>query len=237
MTKIEINDVSLQGFTSLLNYIYSGDKTIITRIQDLEELFELYHLAEKYFLTELKTLVTETMQNLPFSVKNYAAVFTTVTKHENLLHTEELCQDLLERCAIAVKKSWKTVEDSTSFWSADYDDDLSLKAALCKRIATVRSIGTPQKNSWSGADWEDGEELNLRNCQAGRAVKATDHLISAEGHNIPRGSMGHVHVYVPVNTSRLILFPILKILWDDLPDFSSHGTMNNIIRMKRINPN
>jgi hypothetical protein len=230
LTKIEINDVSLKGFTSLLNYIYSGDKTIITRIQDLEELFELFHLSEKYFLTELKTLVSETMLNLPFSVKNYAAVFTTVAKHENLLHTEELCQDLLERCAIAVKKSWKTVEDSTSFWSADYDDDLSLKAALCKRIATVRS--TPHKNSRCAADLTDGGELHPGICQPGRAVKATNYLISEEGYNIPRGSMGFVCEYVSVTNSGLIPFPILKILWNGMPDISSHRTGKNIIPVK-----
>jgi hypothetical protein len=139
VTRIEINDFSLKGFTALLNFIYSGDETVIMEIEDLKELFELYNLAEKYFLTELKTLVSETMQNLPFSVQNYAAVFTTVAKHENLLHTEELCRDLLERCAAAVKKTWKTVEDCTGFWSADYSDDLGLKAALCRRISTLGS--------------------------------------------------------------------------------------------------
>jgi hypothetical protein len=231
VTRIEINDFSLKGFTALLNFIYSGNELIIIKTEDLEELFELYNLAEKYFLTELKTLVSETMQNLPFSVQNYAAVFTTVAKHENLLHTEELCQDLLERCAFAVKKSWKTVEDSTSFWSADYNDDEALKAALCKRIATVRS--TPKKNSRSAADWKDGEELNLRNCQAGRAVRATDHLISVEGYNIPRGCMGHV-----LETSfGLSLFPILKILWDDLPDESCHRAMKNIVCIQPKYPN
>jgi hypothetical protein len=139
MTRMEINDFSFKGFTSLLNYIYSGDETIITKIKDLDELFELYNLAEKYFLTELKTLVSTTLKKFPFSVQNYAAVFTTVAKHENLLHTEELCQDLLLRCAAAVKRRWKKVDDCTSFWSADYNDDVSLKAALFQKISTLRS--------------------------------------------------------------------------------------------------
>jgi len=216
MTRIEINDFSLKGFTVLLNFIYSGDETIIMKTQDLEELFELYNLAEKYFLTELKTLVSKTMQNLPFSVQNYAAVFTTVAKHENLLHTEKLCQDLLERCAAAVKKSWKTVDDSTSFWSADHNDDLALKGALCKRISMLGS-----KQFRSPADWKDGVKLNIVNCVIGLDVRATDHLESAEGHCIPLGTMGKVRYH---NMSNEIL-----IEWDGFPNSSRHYKTPGIV--------
>jgi hypothetical protein len=219
LTKIEINDVSLKGFTSFLNYIYSGDKTIITKNKDLEELFEMYHLAEKYFLSELKTLVSNTMQNLPFSVQNYAAVFTTVAKHENLPHSEELCQHLLERCAFAVEKNWKTVDEFTGFWSADHNDDLALKGALCKRISML------------GRD-----ELNYRNCKEGLHVRAAIDMESVEGHSIPQGSTGKVQVYYirsPKISDRKNRLPDeppieLYIQWDDLPDLSKHDEMYDI---------
>ncbi len=224
MTKIEINDVSLKGFTALLNYIYSGEKTIISRIRDLEELFELYHLAEKYFLVVLKLLIFQTMLNFPFSVKNYAAVFTTVAKHENLLDTEKLCQYLLERCAAAVKKSWKTVDDCTGFWSADHNDDLALKGALCKRISMLGSRQFP-----SPADRKD--KLNFRNCKEGLHVRAANLLESVEGDCIPLGTRGRVHLYYLSDNSHRRSGPPyeLYIKWDNFPDVRRHYEMHDIV--------
>ena len=211
MTRIEINDFSLKGFTALLNFIYSGDETVIMKTEDLEELFELYNLAEKYFLTELKTLVSKTMQNLPFSVQNYAAVFTTVAKHENLLHTEKLCQDLLKRCAAAVKKSWWTVDDSTSFWSADYNDDASLKAALFQKMSTLSS-----RRCHTLGDWKDQIE--------GKVVVATDLILSTKNF-IVRGSRGYVRFHKKATRSRRERW---IILWDHLQTCSIHWDLNYI---------
>jgi hypothetical protein len=206
VTRIEINDFSLKGFTALLNFIYSGEETVIMKTQDLEELFELYNLAEKYFLTELKTLVSKTMQNLPFSVKNYAAVFTTVAKYENLLHTEELCQDLLKRCASAVKKSWWTVDDSTSFWSADYNDDVSLKAALLQKISTLSS-----RHCHTLGDWKDKKKCKY--------VRATANIVSKENDFIGPGCRGYVRYHKRATLTR----PECWIIhWDHLTSIRTH---------------
>ena len=35
------------GFEAMIKYIYSGDEKIITSIQDLRVLFEVYYLADK----------------------------------------------------------------------------------------------------------------------------------------------------------------------------------------------
>ena len=35
------------GFDSMIQFIYSGDQKIITTIQDLDQLFEIYHIADK----------------------------------------------------------------------------------------------------------------------------------------------------------------------------------------------
>ncbi len=208
MTRIEINDFSLKGFTALLNYIYSGDKKIITKIKVLKELFEIYNMAEKYFLTELKTLVSTTMKNFPFSVQNYAAVFTTVAKYENLLHTEEMCQDLLQRCAAAVKKSWRTVDDSTSFWSADYNDDASLKAALFQKISTL-----------SSRPCHTQKDLKNPFLMLGKHVRATCHLVSTEGDFIPLGSRGFVMEHNKTTPSSQECW---AVRWNHLKTHSTH---------------
>ena len=46
------------GFEAMIKFIYSGDQNIITSIQDLDLLFEIYRLADKVeYLTDPETLV------------------------------------------------------------------------------------------------------------------------------------------------------------------------------------
>ena len=46
------------GFEAMIKFIYSGDQKIITSIQDLDLLFEIYRLADKVeYLTDPETLV------------------------------------------------------------------------------------------------------------------------------------------------------------------------------------
>ena len=39
------------------------------------------------------------------------------------------------RCALSVRKEWKSVGDCMRFWTTDYEDDTSDKLALVKEIA------------------------------------------------------------------------------------------------------
>jgi hypothetical protein len=47
MIKTIILFFTLQGFQTVVSYIYSGDETIISSLQDLDLLFEIYLLADK----------------------------------------------------------------------------------------------------------------------------------------------------------------------------------------------
>jgi hypothetical protein len=40
----------------MIRYIYSGDETIVTTVQELDVLFELFRLADMYIITGLKGL-------------------------------------------------------------------------------------------------------------------------------------------------------------------------------------
>ena len=46
------------GFDSMIKFIYSGDQKIITTIQDLDLLFEIYRLTDKVKLIALLSLRT-----------------------------------------------------------------------------------------------------------------------------------------------------------------------------------
>ncbi len=41
------------------------------------------------------------------------------------------------RCALAVRREWRSVEHSVQFWKADHDDDPSLKLELVEEIAEL----------------------------------------------------------------------------------------------------
>jgi len=249
VTRIEISDFSADGFTAMINYIYSGDQTIVTQMKDLEKLFEVYNFGDKYFLSELKELAKSTMLSLPFSSDNYAAVFRTVAKYENMVHTEALCQDLTLKCATAVRKSWKTVNDCTHFWSADLNDDITIKVALFQKISTV-----PSRNFRSQSAWIVVEKLCPAICKVGLDVSACVDLKCLENEIIPAGSMGKVHEYIrtispefynssldPIEEINDALNPVedawvttLSIQWDDLPEPRTHseGDMGNIWHIK-----
>jgi hypothetical protein len=43
------------------------------------------------------------------------------------------------RCALAVRREWRSVEHSVQFWKADHDDDPSLKLELVEEIAELHT--------------------------------------------------------------------------------------------------
>ena len=187
MTKIRIENFSYAAFDILLRYIYSGNEALVSDLKELDLLLEVYSLGDMYLLPGLKTLVESAVKGFPFAIHNYAAVFRTVDKYRELVHTESMCKDLQQRCAVAVMKSWKTPEDCRRFWSADHDDDVSLKLALIQQIPPFCSVcSSPQ------ADCLDGQQLTHANCGIGLAVRAKVQLSTVDGHIIPVGSVGKV---------------------------------------------
>ncbi len=59
LSVVKISTPSFPPFEKMIRYIYSGDETIVTTVQELDILFELFRLADMYIITGLKGLSLE----------------------------------------------------------------------------------------------------------------------------------------------------------------------------------
>ena len=145
ITTIVIEDTSFTAFRSLIGYIYSGDEASLRSLKDLNLLFEIFQLADKYLLFTLKTLVKTIIEKFPLSLHNYAAVFKIIAHHENLLPFEDLCRELSGRCMMAVNSEWTAPADCIKFWSQDSKDDTATKLMLVQKMSQLCFTCSPPR--------------------------------------------------------------------------------------------
>jgi len=169
----EIRDTSLLAFMSVIRYIYTGDEgyIVIKNGDNLDLLFQILCLADRYLLEELKKLLMLCIEGFQVSVRNYATVFKNCALYSNLLGFETLCRDLRDRCALVILKSWGSAMDGALFWTKDFEDDPSLKQALVQRHGELASMKC-DTCGLSKAKCPIGEWLTKKNCVAGMRVKA-----------------------------------------------------------------
>lgn len=211
-----------------MRYIYSGDETIITSIPDLDQLLEIYRLADKYFLAELKALAKTTAEKLPVSSKNYAHVFKTVADYQDLLGFEELCKDMKQRCVLAVSQEWRSVKDCVRFWGADLGDDRAAKLELFQQIADIEA--TVVCEQCRAADslviCDDGQPLTASRCKTnGFPVRAATNLTCPRGGAIASG------------TSGVVVWPYL-VNWNSVAvaiSWNGFGTWNGVWTVSHVN--
>jgi hypothetical protein len=228
VSRVEVNDASLQGFQTVVSFIYAGDETLISGLQDLDLLFEIYRLADKYLLPELRLLAKSRIEVYPLSSRNYAAVLRTISQYENLQPFVGLSEDLKLRCAVAVRREWASVADCMKFISTDYEDDQDAKMALMQIIADPNRfchLCSPPKRL---AECRDGERLTPENCQVGTRVRATVNMCGA---TLKAGNTGVVAVYHKTPTAVVLRNgePLkLQVTWSDGKS-SQHSSLKNIV--------
>ncbi len=129
--------------------------------------------------------------------------------------------------------------DCTDFWSADHNDDLALKGALCKRISMLGS-----RQCRSPADWIDDEKVDVKNCFEGVDVRTTATLLSSTPDRqfhlkfIPKGSMGKVLRCFEEESwcnGECEYTRMVYIQWDGWPNVCIHTEME-MDDMVRIRP-
>jgi hypothetical protein len=155
----------------MIKYIYTGSKGTMKYGEDLDLLFQVLCLADKYLLEEMKNLVTSNIETLPVSLKNYASVFVNCAKYGTLMGLEKLCGDLRDRCALTILKKWKSAEDSVLFWTQDCGDDAPLKQALVQRQGELAAMKC-SSCGLSKAKCPIGDILTYDNCAVEMRVKA-----------------------------------------------------------------
>ena len=97
VTRVKIRDTALEAFTVLMELIYETWETEFPG--DLDLLFEVLCLADKYFLENIKKLLVSTIEWFPVGSANYVRVYRAVQVHKHIMGLETLCADLWDRCA------------------------------------------------------------------------------------------------------------------------------------------
>jgi hypothetical protein len=192
VTQLEIRDASLPAFRVMIRYIYTEDREMVDGLfPDYDLLFQLFGLADKYLLAELKETVRYCFEMSFFDAEQYANIFRVTAAYQNLLGYEQLCETLRDNCALNVKSEWKSLEDNVSFWATDYNDDPDLKRTLMLRIADISAKKCPVCNRPNPKCLE-GVRLTYKNCEAGMVVRAKADLRSVSGVIIQAGNRGAV---------------------------------------------
>jgi hypothetical protein len=168
VTQVEIKDTSFKAFEAMIEFIYTGDTWRFESSRDTNLLFQILCLADKYFLVNFKNLMISTIEWFPVTSSGYASVYKTVELYKHIMGLETLCADLWDRCVLAVKRGWKSADDSVSFWSDDCDT--AVKVALMQRLSelSVRKCSC----GLSKIACLHGEKLTADNCAVGMRVKA-----------------------------------------------------------------
>ncbi len=244
---MEIRDTPFAAFEAVIRYIYTDDETDICDIDDLDLLFRIYCLSDKYFLEDLKILVSKVIKTFFISCHNYAAVFRTTEAYKHLLGMEKLCGDLWDRCVRTVKEEWKTVADSVLFWSKNHDDDVAIKQALVKRMAELSHSADKCTCGYSKLFCCYGDPLTLENCREGLAVKPAAKIscydFNGRYKSVETFERGIVQKYskceeipdIPICPiySENENVGVLKILWtvlrEDKYDIRIHDSYTNIL--------
>jgi hypothetical protein len=227
---------SFSAFEKMIRYIYSGDQTIVTAVQELNDLFELFRLADMYMITGLKVLVREAIDKFPVSSENYAEVFRLIREFESLLNFDEICLGLSIRVAVTVSAEWKSVDDSVRFWSTDYGDDQLMKLLLMKKLQLAKEKGSFCLECKVPKDsCMDGKALTDENCKVGLRVRALTPLTSAHGWSIAAFTTGMIKDhnttgYIHSTYNRGNVTGRLSVLWEGGNGHPYiHGSLDNMM--------
>jgi hypothetical protein len=215
-----VRDTSFTDFKDVIRYMYTGcwGETGSNRYDptNLDLLFRVLLLADRYHLEELMTLVRSNIEMFPVSAKNYVTIFRNCDTYQHLPCTErlglkQLCKDLRDRCALTLLKKWASKDRKSSkeygiscyglararFWTRDYNDDQSLKLALLDRQGELADAVCSTCGRYKES-CPIGERLTHKKCAVGMRVKAAwtegscDFLGSLD---VPPGTVGIVKDY------------------------------------------
>ena len=107
---IIVKDTTIDAFQTLINFVYRKDLNLEVGLQ---ELFEVFNLAEKYDTSELRGQVREKIASWPLSRKN---VVKDAAIAENYEHFEESGK-FLDRCCIFLKNEIQDLKHIYAFIS------------------------------------------------------------------------------------------------------------------------
>lgn len=126
---IDIKETTYDAFKFLLNYIYNGSDVWMKGEGNLEEMFEIINLAEKYDIRTLREEIPKHLDEFDIEENNVLEVSRTA---EVFKHFESVSTQLLTKCSDFLKLVLKTDDDISNFCNSfvKYPEDQRLVADL-----------------------------------------------------------------------------------------------------------
>ena len=132
-----IKETTKEAFEDFLGFLY--EKKIDFKTKNLEELYEILNLAERYQVDELKDRVTEVFKNFPITLDNVVEVAATT---ELFSHFEVPSKDLYSSCVALMEKKFETVGSLVHFIQSNED-----KATVMTLLNDIKKENCPKKCS------------------------------------------------------------------------------------------
>ena len=107
---VVIKDTTFEAFTTMIDYLYSppGQHFSLVHMTCPQRLCEIYNIAERYHLENLKLIVYSVLSALPISSENLLFSASTAKRWFVFPNVSEM---LLEKCATFLAEKMKTAED------------------------------------------------------------------------------------------------------------------------------
>ena len=139
---VVIKETTFEAFSTMINYLYNprGESFSLGHLKDPQNLCEIYNIAERYQLEELKLIAFKVLSALPINSENMLST-AAIAKHWCVFPS--VSEKLLEKCNNFLNQEMRTAKDvfKLMFHTKENcpDEDLELLYELMRNNA-----GQPQ---------------------------------------------------------------------------------------------
>ena len=130
---VQIKETTKEAFEDYVGFNY--EKRIKFEKKNLEELYEILNLAERYQVKELKDRVSDFIKNFPLSIDNVAKVAATACEFPQFA---EGSQELYAKCVTFLGTQFTDAQSVLNFVSRNEDE-----ATVVKLLRDVKNPGCP----------------------------------------------------------------------------------------------
>ena len=129
---IPIRETTKEAFKTLIEYIYSIEINWASRA--IEEMFEVFNLAEKYQIWPLKEDIKRHLKQFPMKMENVMEVASLASRHQ----FPDISSAVLLSCAAFLKSALKSKEDLLNF--ATVQSTRGEEAVAMKLLSLMTSV-------------------------------------------------------------------------------------------------
>ena len=108
--EVVIKETTVEAFSAMINYLYNppGESFSLDHLKDPQSLCEVFNIAERYQLEELKLIVYNVLSALPINKEN---LMTTAIIAKHWCVFPKVSEMLLEKCTNFLRHTLKTAAD------------------------------------------------------------------------------------------------------------------------------